>query len=187
METELRIEPMKRVGSMWNSMEPPQNQWAGLNRSNHTCQKHKAWTKEKYVHIYVACLPVSLGHPKRWRVLFCSWTLSERNRFPHLHLPDLLRWVLWAMNERMNKKHHFLCLMKHDYPNTSLATPCKWKYKGFFEQPSQRLGNHRTVVCHTCRGVRSLRKMIYHEVWDLSQLQTAESWFGKSFFTLHLF
>lgn len=62
-------------------------------------------------------------------------------------------------------------LSKHP---TLLATPRKWKSKGFFEQPSQRPGNHRTGMCHTCRGVRSLRKMIYHEVWDLSQLQTAE-------------
>lgn len=164
-----------------------QNHWAVLNRSNHTCQKHKVWRKGKY-----GQCERDIGHlsscplgplTKRWRVFSAHvhWVRGTASHTFIFHISWGEVCEQWKTGCYPMNKKHLLSLPNGRWPSTHptlLATPCKWKSKGVFEQLSQRLGNHRTGVCHTCRGVRSLRKMIYHEVWDLSLLQTAELWFG---------
>lgn len=157
---------------------PPPNHWAVLKTNNNsTCQKYKIWTKDKcgqweWDPDHLSSSPCK-PHPKRWR---CSATCREGNRFTCLQVPQVLRWALWEMS-RKDATHwtgntSCLCIMEDDYPNTLLCLPHHANknpkiQECLFEKHSQR-PEHRTGMFNVCRGLRSLEKMMCHEVWDLS-------------------
>lgn len=166
----------------WN---PSKNHWAVLNRNNQTCQKHKVWAKDKYAQCewdtgHLSSHPHG-PHPRRWRDLSAHvpgvrGTASHIFRF-HISWGEFCEQ--WMKRCYSLKRKYLLSLPNERWLSKLYFAwhTMQLKIQIIFEQSSQSLGNHRTGMCHTCWGVRSFRKMIYHEVWDLSQLQTAELWF----------
>lgn len=117
------------VGSMWNSVQPPQNHWAVLKTNNNsTCQKYKIWTKDKcgqweWDPDHLSSSP-SRPHLKRWTMLsYLPWG----EQLTCLQVPQVLRWALWEMSgtdaTHWTGNTSCLCIAEDDYRNTLLCLP----------------------------------------------------------------